>query len=125
MIPGEADTFTRSKVLNSQIRGNDSIVLVTAGIVLLISSLPDILWQELIGNAPDWLLWAKLALIVMLMLSSVVWKAIRPLRGFLVIVLVLYLAERVSSTIGATPQWSSWFGATPFAVNMFGIQLLR
>ena len=58
-------------------------------------------------------------------MGSTVWKAIRPLRSYFVIFLVLYLAEWVSSLIGETSQWKSGFSDAPFAVNMLGIQLLR
>ena len=101
------------------------IVYVAVGVTLLVSTLPNIIWQETTGSSGAWLLWAKLAMLGLLIFGSTIWKTIRPLRSYFVILAVLYLAEWISSLIGETAQWKSWFGNTPFTTNMLGVQVLR
>ncbi len=101
------------------------IIYVAIGTTLLVSLLPNIIWQELMGSSSAWLLWAKLALLGLLILGSTLWKAIRPLRNYFIILAVLYAAEWFAGLISETPQWKHWFSNTPFTANMFGNQLLR
>ncbi len=98
---------------------------MAVGATLLVSTLPNIIWQETTGSSTGWLLWVKLALLGLLILGSTLWTVIRPLRSYFVILAVLYLAEWVSGLIGQTAQWKSWFSNTPFTTGMLGIQLLR
>lgn len=109
----------------SPFRHASPIVYVAAGSTLLISLLPNIIWQETTKSSSDWLLWVKLAMIGLLILGSTIWKVLRPLRSYFVIFIVLYLAEWGSNLFGETPLWKSWFSDTSFIGNMLGIQLLR
>jgi hypothetical protein len=51
-------------------------------VMLLASSLGDILWFELTGAVPLWLLWGKVSLLGALILLSWLWKPIKTLRPF-------------------------------------------
>ena len=69
------------------------ILVITAWtVVLLISDLPDILWQEWLGEKPASFLWEKVALIVALFLLGRLWSRFRPLAPFALVMLVFYLA---------------------------------
>ncbi len=103
-----------------------SPVLYAAVIVtLVVSLLPNIIWQETSGSTPSWLLWAKLAVLAILVVGGTFWNVLRPLRSYFAVLVALYLAEWASGLVGQTALWKSWFGATPFTTNMFGNQVLR
>jgi len=65
-------------------------VLIAWPVMLLVSSLTNILFVELTGSLPTWLFGAKLALISTLLLGSLFWTFLRPLHLFFVVLLSLY-----------------------------------
>ncbi|MFZ5916501.1 MAG: CPBP family intramembrane glutamic endopeptidase [Chloroflexota bacterium] len=96
-------------------------------IMLLVSLLPNILWHELAGGDTRWLFGVKVALLAVLVVITFFWKPIRPLRNFILLLLVIYLAEELIARLTALPFWQGWFGrlGAPFTVSMLGIQLGR
>lgn len=102
-------------------------VLVFAWITtLLISSLPNIIWQEFIGPPTIWLLWSKLMLLGVLLILSTFWKTARPLRSYFFLFLILFLAEEGMSRIGNARWFHNVFPPSAgFLTNMFGNQLRR
>jgi hypothetical protein len=103
-----------------------TLLLAAWVVTLLISLLPDVLWREFqIGDAAQ-LFWAKIALLGLGVILTFFWRDVRSLRLYFIVFLVLYLAERVSSWIGGTPFWKSYFptGAS-FTNELLGFQLLR
>ena len=58
-------------------------------VVILISTLPEIIFTEIIGSTPD-LIYIKMAILLVLSLAAVFWKVLRPLRNFFVIMLVFF-----------------------------------
>jgi membrane protease YdiL (CAAX protease family) len=97
------------------------------GLVLLMSSLPNILWQEWTGRSGGWLFWAKTGLLLALLGLSVAAPRLRAVRPLALIFLVLYVAEWLSLRFGASALWQGWFGAADasFTTGMLGIQLRR
>jgi membrane protease YdiL (CAAX protease family) len=97
------------------------------GLVLLMSSLPNIVWQEWTGRSGAWLFWAKVGLVLALLAITVVAPRLRAVRPLAVIFLVLYVVEWLSLRIGASALWQGWFGAADasFTTSMLGIQLRR
>jgi hypothetical protein len=106
---------------------NKRAVLITAWVVtLLISTLPNIVLNEIFKVSPDWLFPAKLGLLALALAASLAWKPIRPLWQFFAVILLLYLAEAGSGRLGETGFWKTWFASSDsFARNMLGTQLLR
>ena len=51
--------------------------LFTWAIVLLASDLPNAIWQAVLGEPPAWLFWAKIGLLLAIILISLVWKPIQ------------------------------------------------
>jgi hypothetical protein len=94
---------------------------------LLISPLPNVIWQELIAPPTIWLFWSKMILLVALILLGFAWDVARPLRPYFVVFLVLYGAEELMGRLGRTPLWQGWFGGVgvSFPVGMLGNQLRR
>jgi membrane protease YdiL (CAAX protease family) len=105
-----------------------SALPLVAWITLLVASLlPNILTYELTGTIPNWLVWAKPAAVAALIGTTLVWKQVRPLRNFFLILLALYGAEQLPVVLETTTSWRAWFGGTDasFARSMAGTQLGR
>jgi hypothetical protein len=96
-------------------------------IMLGVSILPNVILHELAGGAPAWLTWAKIGLLVALAGAAFLWKALRPLRNFILILLAIYISEALVARLTGLPLWQGWFGDpnAPFTVTMLGIQLSR
>jgi membrane protease YdiL (CAAX protease family) len=93
-------------------------------IVVLISAVPAIVWSELAGAPPPWLVVAQLGVLVVTLLSSLVWGALRPLRRFLIAMFVLLGLLQLPSSIDLS--WlplQALFGATVFDARMQPEQL--
>lgn len=101
------------------------IALAWAG-MLVVSSLPDILWDSLTGQVPAWLDWAKLISITAFLGLALVWKKLRPLWQYACILLVFYLTYVVTQWIGNSLWWQSRFGgeAVSFTLGFLGIYIL-
>lgn len=88
-------------------------------LAVLVSTVPDIALHELTGAVPAWVVRAKLAAVVVALAGSLVWRPLRPLRRFAVVIgafigLTLLLA-RVDFT------WlplQRLFGGTEFDARM-------
>lgn len=93
---------------------------------LLISTLPDILWQEIIGREAGWMFWPKVILIAVAVGMTMNMKEIRPLQQYFSVFLLLYLTEWLFGRFAESSIWRSIFPAgAPFISSMFGIQLRR
>lgn len=93
---------------------------------LLISTLPNILWQEFFGPPTVWLFWGKIVLLGLLVLLSFIWQPAKSLRLYFLLFLALYLLEKGFEIVGSSALWLGWFPpAAPFVQAMFGIQIRR
>jgi hypothetical protein len=104
-----------------------SVVVFAWISTLLFSALPNIIWQEFVGQSSVWFFWAKITLMALLIIVSFVWKAAQPLRRYLIVFWVLYLAGELLSWVGTTPQWQSWLAqlGDSFSTQMLDVQLRR
>lgn len=100
-------------------------LLYAWGCILLVSSLPDILFQELTGSVPGWLFAFKLLVIGIFLIASFFWRVAAALRRMFVALAVLYLASLAITNLEATPGWQSLFATDAFVSHMFGIQISR
>lgn len=92
------------------------LVLIFAwAVILLISDLPNVLWDALIGLPPAWLFWAKVGVLAAGLVICLLWKPVRPLWQFMLVFLVFFLALAASDWIGASPFWQARFGFPPGA----------
>jgi membrane protease YdiL (CAAX protease family) len=93
---------------------------------LLISLLPDILFTELTGSRPEWLFWAKIALLGGLLLTSLLWKPLRGLRLYFTVLSALYWLEWGVDWVYRQAGYTAWFaGMPPFLRELFGTQIPR
>lgn len=104
-----------------------SLRILAWGGTLLLSILPDVLFQEIGGDRPEWLYGAKLALIAVLLLLSLFWEPAKKLQNYFLVFLAIFLAERAWQAVTDSALWQSWFptAGTGFLFQMFSIQLGR
>lgn len=103
-----------------------SVVLLAWGTTLLVSSLPNILWQEFFGTPTIWLLWSKLIFLAILMLLSLFWKPAGSLRAYFFLILALYLAEEASQQLSTTEFYQTLFPqSSSFTISMLSIQVRK
>lgn len=96
------------------------LALIAWPLMLFVSMLPDILFRELTGHLPTWLFGAKLALIAALLLGSLFWSKLRPLRLFFGVLLALYLLEWGVNSFYAALAYRRWFANTGFFIQQVG-----
>ena len=100
--------------------------LIAWPVMLLVSMLPDILFQELTGHLPDWLFGAKLALITALLLGSLFWENLRPLRLFFSVLLALFILAWGVMRFFDGLSYRSWLAAaSPFVQQVGLVQITR
>jgi membrane protease YdiL (CAAX protease family) len=95
---------------------NASSIVLAWVVTLLASSLGDIAWFELTGVVPLWLLWAKISLLGALILLSWLWKPIKALRFFFVMLLAITSLMRANTWLLGSPAWIAWQNQQPFKV---------
>lgn len=95
--------------------------------MLLVSILPNIIFQEIFSLNTTWLIWVKVGLLVIFTVVSVIWQPIRPLRNYFIILLAIFFLEDIVSRVTALSFWQNWFGSADaaFTTSMFGTQLKR
>lgn len=118
-------TTITARVARTSSRRN--LVAVAWTVTILVSTLPNILWQEFVGTLPPWFLWAKLALLAGAIALGFVWEPARALRAYFALFIALYLAEAGVQRLSETGLWQGWFGGAgaSFSADMLGVQLLR
>lgn len=96
-------------------------------VLMLMSSLPNIILNEFFTLKEPGLFRYKLALIIAIILFSNVFKGIAPLRHFFAIIGVLYITEWIFGLIRYSSIWLAWFGdnMASFVRGMLGTQLLK
>jgi hypothetical protein len=102
-----------------------SITAIAWGLTLLVSSLADIVFYELAGGIPGWLLWAKLSLLGLTLLLSLAWKPLAGLRPYLVMLLAITGLMRLNAWLLETPAFMDWQEGKSFAIVALTLQLLE
>ena len=70
---------------------NNPILTVTVWVTtILISALPDIVFDTLIGDVPAWLTFVKMGLLLVLGLAAFAWRALRPLHNYFTVMLAFF-----------------------------------
>lgn len=99
--------------------------LFTWIVVLLVSDLPNAIWQAGLGEPPAWLFWAKIGLLLVLVLVSQVWKPIQALRTSLLLLMVLMLALWGMAWLRGTASYLAWEQRASWVLGMAIYQLLK
>lgn len=113
--------------ISTSTSSKDTLLLFLAWVgMLIISSLPDILFQYLTGQVPPWIDQAKLAGSALFLVIVLVWKRVRPLWQYALVLLVFFLTYVITQWIYQTPWWLARFGGKDisFFVGFLGIYIL-
>jgi membrane protease YdiL (CAAX protease family) len=83
-----------------------SIVAIVWLIALLVSDLPDIVCQILYGLIPIWLFWAKLAVLLVVVIVSLLWKHLPfCLSQLCILLLILTAGRKALFALGITASY--------------------
>ena len=94
-------------------------------VTLLVSPLGDILYFEMTGAVPLWLLLAKVGLLSLLILGSWFLKPIVALRPFFFVLLAIVLLMRASGWLWDSPALRTWWSRQTFTVSALTFQSLE
>ena len=94
-----------SSTLSGTSNSNKTIGIVAWSLTILLSWFPDILYYEITGNVPIWLGWVKVGLVFTFIALSFLWKEIRALRNYALVIGVLWLLYKMEPWI----RGGSWF----------------
>jgi len=103
-----------------------SLIVLAWGLILLISDLPNVLWDAFAGAVPPWLFWGKLGLLGATLGLSLLWKGARPLWRFVAVMLVLYGMIELKERIRNGEWWQATFNpaGVSFGLGFAGLYLL-
>jgi len=101
------------------------LILFTWLVVLLVSDLPEAIWQALAGVPPAWLLWVKFGLLAVIIVSSLSWKLIRPVRSYFTLLLVLLLAYYGMNLLRSSAPYLQWEQQIGWVWGMVAFQALK
>jgi membrane protease YdiL (CAAX protease family) len=95
-------------------------------LILLVSDLSDVLLKAAFGRAPDGMFWMKSGLIGLALIVSFLGTGTRPLRPFLFVFFIFFLALGLTSWAGKTAWWAGRFAgpAVTFARGFLGLYIL-
>ncbi len=93
--------------------------------VLLVSNLPDAIWQAVLGEPPSWLFWMKTGLLLTIILISLAWKPIQAVRNYLILLLVLMLALWGMTWVLNRAAYLQWQQRVNWVIAMAGFQLIK
>ncbi len=102
------------------VQQSDRKLTVVAWVVtVLISVVPDIFWSRLAHAPPIWLTYAKMILLLVLALTSLFWKPLRPLQNFFVAMLAFFVLFDLRLRFSFTwPALQNLFGNNAFDIRM-------
>ncbi|MDP2858049.1 MAG: hypothetical protein Q8P50_08745 [Bacillota bacterium] len=96
-------------------------------VTIATSYLPNVFFMVSGAEVPGWLRWAKIALLVAIPATAIVWQALRPLTRYSSVLAVFHLAEELSSRVGNSAFWRQEFreAGVGFAKGLMGVQVLK
>lgn len=114
-------------ITTASVPARRSLLLPAAWIVTLcVSLLPDILLRELTGSLPPWLYWAKIGLVIALLVLGLVWQPLRPLCLFFAVLLSVYILESLVGQVFQRLNYLRWLQtAPPFVQNIGSVEIPR
>jgi membrane protease YdiL (CAAX protease family) len=105
-----------------QTKNNNKQLIIFAWIgTLLVSALPDILWQEAFSGDAIQAIWSRFGF-------ALIWKKVRPLWGYFLILLIIHVvAGIITPLIEKSGIWQGWFnsGNPSWILSTLGVQILR
>jgi membrane protease YdiL (CAAX protease family) len=102
-----------------------TLSILTWFTVLLVSDLPNAIWQAINGEPPAWLFWLKIGLLLVLILISLTWKLIQPVRIYFFLLLILMLSLWAMNSFRGTAAYSQWEARSGWFMGMIAFQSLK
>jgi hypothetical protein len=100
-------------------QSNRKLTILAWIVTVLISTVPEIILMETTGTIPAWLVYAKMGLLLGFMVCVLVFKPLRPLRNFFIVMFVFFgLAELRLKFNFTLPVLQKLFGSTVFDARM-------
>ncbi len=101
-------------------------LLFAWGLILLISDVPDVIWNASVGEVPVWLFWIKIGVLGAAFFTCLLWKRLRLLWQFISVMLIFYLMIELTARIRNTDWWQGTFNSetVSFDAGFLGIYLL-
>jgi len=119
-------TAISTPATHQPVEARSTVVIAAAWLgTLLLSRLPQIILSELGVITPTaWSPWWWIIIGAALVALTYVWPVVRPLRGYFLVLTVIYAASILLSVLGRISTWAMWFGPDrPWAVEFFGDRL--
>lgn len=121
-----AEPLIREEATAHMTRTSRMLLILTAWLgTLLLSRLPQILLSELGFIAPsDWSPWWWIIIGAVLFALTHIWINLKPLRGYFLIMTMIYVVTILRLFLEQTWLWNSWFGLEKtWLVRSFGDRL--
>ena len=100
-------------------QSNRNLTILAWVTTILISTLPDIIFDQLAGGIPGWLLYSKMGLMLVLSLAAFILKSLRPLRNYFIVMFAFFGLFEVFARVNFTlPFLQRLFGHNVFDVRM-------
>lgn len=100
-------------------QGSRSLTILAWAVTLLMSALPDIVWVEWTGRTPIWLVFAKMGVLIVLVLITFLWTSLRPLRNYFILLLAFFGFSELRLHVNFTwPGLQALFGNSVFDIRM-------
>ncbi|MFN2151824.1 MAG: hypothetical protein ACK2T5_09540, partial [Anaerolineales bacterium] len=107
------------ETVESKVQPASTTIRLAWAIMLLASLLPEILQREFLGDDGTWLIWTRVAILIVLFVLTFFCAPIRPLRAFIALWLVMFAAFQVSDRINFTlPFLQNLLGGSAFVRKM-------
>ena len=103
---------------------NRRLTILAWVVTVLISTVPDIAFDQLAGKIPAWLAFAKMGILLALSLAAFVYKPLRPLRNFFIVMFAFFGLFALLPLVNFSfPALQALFGKNVFDVRMQAEQI--
>jgi hypothetical protein len=100
-------------------QSNHRLTVVAWNVTILVSTLPDIVFNELTGSVPLWLSYTKMGLLLLLLAATLFWRPLRSLRRYFIVMFAFFALTSLRVSVDFTfPAWQALFGNNPFEARM-------
>ena len=83
------------------------LILITWLATLILSKLPLIIARDILGTDIPWITSAWIGIAALLFIATFIWQSIEPLRGYFLVLGVIYLWAVFDSIIRGTATWQN------------------
>lgn len=95
-------------------KSNRSLITIAWIVTALVSALPDIVFSEITGSVPSWLIFAKMGILAGMGFAALRFKPFRPLLNFFTVMIAFFALLELRPHFNFT---------LPFLQNLFGASL--